>query len=403
MEQNKNKKNEKSNFWSQIFSVITAIFSVFGNYISGNKKLLILGAIVILVLGALFVRNVKGIFVIIIAFTICIGVMLIEDYKAESEEEKTYNQAVEYVIEGKYKIAIIEFRKLSDDFIDEHDVSTQINNAEQMYKREIIKEADLLVENNNYSETIQLLQEANEFLNSEAEIEMKIESIKELEVQNAVRTLFDNKEYEKAIIYIKRKIEDGINSASINELLKQAEEGYWLLVTEQVDRYVHEQKFMEAKELLNLAAGVLGENDQINKKIEEIEAKEPKLLSSLEKEELGQCLELEEIYDYQDRFENVYEGVSYAGDVSTLMDPFTYGNSYFINSKYKFLRGTLTILDNRKKGKITFYSGDKTIREYTIDISKDKPYEIEVNLKDVNILNIVIAGSVLANAKLYTE
>lgn len=403
MEQNKTKNNEKSDFWGKVFSVITAIFSIFNNYIFGNKKSLIFGAFLIVVIGALFVRNVKSIIVITIAFLACISLMLIEEYKFESEEEKIYAQAVEYVTEEKYKIAIVEFRKLSDDFIEEHEVSTKINDTEQMYKREIINEADLLAEKNNYTEAIQLLHEANEFLNGETEIEMKIKSIKELEVQNVVQTLFDNKEYEEAIMYIKRKIEDGINSASINELLKRAEEEYWLLVTKQVDKYIREQKFMEAKELLDSATDVLGENDQINKKLEEIEAKEPKLLSDFEKEELGQCLGLEEIYDYQDVFENVYEGISYGGDVSTLMDPFTYGNSFFINSKYKYLRGTLTVLDNRKKGTITFYNGDNTIREYTIDISKDKPYEIEVNLEDVNLLNIVMAGSVLANAKLYTE
>ena len=99
----------------------------------------------------------------------------------------------------------------------------------------------------------------------------------------------------------------------------------------------------------------------------------------------------------------MYNGISYAGDIFTLMDPFSYGNSFFINSKYKFLRGTLTILNKCKKGKITFYNGDNKIGEYTIEITMDKPYEIEINLENVNLLGVEMAGAVLANAKLYVE
>ena len=403
MEQNKSKKEEKSNFWSEIFSVITAIFSIFGNFIYGNKKLLIFGAIVILIIGALFVRNVKGILVIILTFMVCIGAMIIEEYKFESKEEKTYDQAIEYVNQRKYQIAIIEFRKLSYDFIENHEISTQIRDTERLYKEEILNEVNLLIERNNYAKSIQILQEASEFLNNDTEIEMKIDNIRELEVKNEAQTLFDEQKYEESIIYIKMKIEDGINSVAIDELLKQAEERYYACIIEQVDKYIDDGKFTEAKDLLNSSTNILGENKQIYIKLEEINEKEPRLLSSFEKGGLGQRVNLEEIYDYQDVYENVYNGISYAGDIFTLMDPFSYGNSFFINSKYKFLRGTLTILNKCKKGKITFYNGDNKIGEYTIEITKDKPYEIEINLENVNLLGVEMAGAVLANAKLYVE
>ena len=41
--------------------------------------------------------------------------------------------------------------------------------------------------------------------------------------------------------------------------------------------------------------------------------------------------------------------------------------------------------------------------KYEFDIATDKPYEITVDITNVNMLGVRIEGVVLANAMLYTE
>ena len=108
-------------------------------------------------------------------------------------------------------------------------------------------------------------------------------------------------------------------------------------------------------------------------------------------------------YNYQDDYGNTYSGAVLCGDKFTLMDPFTFGNSYFINSQYKTLKATVTILEGCSNGSVKFYNDEEQFAEYEIDIAEDQPYAISVDVENINLLGITIEGAVLANAILYTE
>lgn len=116
-------------------------------------------------------------------------------------------------------------------------------------------------------------------------------------------------------------------------------------------------------------------------------------------------VKLKTVTDYTDIYKRTYEGISFYGKPSTLMDPFTYGNSYFLNKEFVKLTFMITIYETYSSGEISFYSykndTNTELGTYTFSAADDEPYEITVDLTDVTILNICMTGIVMADAILY--
>ena len=107
-----------------------------------------------------------------------------------------------------------------------------------------------------------------------------------------------------------------------------------------------------------------------------------------------------------DVLDNILDGITKKKPV-WLSDFEVEGKEYFIKGDYKKLTGILTVCGKSSEGILTVYGVgeniDRKIAEYTIDPSKEDPYEISVDMSGVRALIIQLKGAAFAEAKLYTE
>lgn len=312
----------------------------------------------------------------------------IEEVRLKEIETKVES----FVSQGHYVEAIHYLKEMLNEDYDEISLNEFLRQTQEQYIEATINQANTLIANNNYKEAKQLLDTADAQIDNNGRIIYKIAEV-----------LIKLGQYDQAIQFLRNKIDKGNDNALIAEILNQAENQYIDLEIEKANKLIISKNYEKAKKVLLAAGEIVQNNDKINNKLTELSEKEPKLLSGFDKRKFSTNLGLDEIADYQDVFGYTYEGVSFAGDKQTLMDPFFYGNSFLINSKYKYLKGTITIFNKYKTGKISFYNDEDLIIEYSFDIAQDKPHEIKVDVSGVNLLSIQISGAAFANAKFYTE
>lgn len=318
-------------------------------------------------------------------------------------EKNVYREALEFMEEEEYELAIETFQSLSDEYLNRDEVQQNYEEAVSNYKSETFSSVDKLVEEKKYEEALIKLENATKLLGNDAEVLNKIEETEQAQVEQTAAVYIANKDYKTAIQYLEEKIDQGIQNEKIVQMLNTAKNEYKTETINQANQYITDGDYDAAEELLSEAIDILGEQPEFTELLNMIEAKRPVELTSIEARTFGTWLDLDVQFNYQDIFGNTYEGKALSGDKATLMDPFTFGNQYFINGEYKILRATVTILDDSKTGSIRFYNDDTQIDEYTFDIAVDKPYEIKVDVEDVNLLGIRIEGIVLANIRLYRE
>ena len=319
------------------------------------------------------------------------------------EDHEKYNKAMEYVQENNYEMAIKTFQQLDEEYFERENIKEEYNSVVNSYRENVFSNIEILIEDKDYTSALSVLSYANSIVNNDAEIQDKIEEVRRLDVINTIEIYIADQEYEKAVQYGENQCESGIQDASVDQLIQKARDMYKTEVIHTAEQYMQTGQYDLAEKVLKEALELLGEDEDISRLLSEIEAKKPKDLTSLETRSLSSCLDLDVRYDYQDDYGNIYSGPALSGDKATLMDPFTFGNSYFINSQYKTLKATVTILEGCSTGSVKFYNDEERFAEYEIDIAKDQPYEISVNVENINLLGITIEGAVLANATLYAE
>lgn len=348
-----------------------------------------------------------GLILGIILTIITIGIIIVGREEGAdilpSKDKEAYDTALEYMEQNDFEMALKTFNQISDDYLEKAERKQQYNNAKTKYKEQILAAVDDYAASQNYTEALSELNYANELLNGDIEIESKIEEITVLDIEKTVQDYVAEGKYKDAIYYLRDKQDQGIGGEKIEQLLTQVEEEYETETINTANEYIANGDYDAAEEVLLEAQELLSSSSRISDLLDEIDAKRPKELASIEARRMGSWLDLDVNINYQDIFGNTYEGRALSGDKSTLMDPFTFGNQYFINGNYKFLKATLTILDDCNTGSVIFYNDETKIGEYEFDIAKDKPYEITVDITNVNMLGVRIEGVVLANAMLYTE
>lgn len=320
-----------------------------------------------------------------------------------SADKEIFDLAVEYIEKENYEMSIKTFNDLSEKYIERDEVKEKYNYAKQKYKEKIFSEASILAGEEKYTEALSKLEYAKDILKDDLEISDKIEEVEALEITKEAKDHISNGEYETAIAYLNNKKENGVQESVIARLLDEAKEAYKTDAISQAKTFISDKNYDAAENILNKALELLEEDTEIKAVLLSIDEKRPLDLTSLEARKLGNCLDLDFRNDYKDDYGNTYSGNALSGDKFTYMDPFSFGNSFFINGKYKYLKATVTILENCNNGSIKFYNGEDKIKEYEIDIVYDQPYEISVEIDNINLLGIVIEGAVLVNPTLYSE
>lgn len=400
--------NEKTNFIDKFFVVVSFFGSVIVSFITEAKMIYIVSILLCIVGIIMCVKSFKyGLILGIILTIITMGIIIVGREEGgnilPSKEKETYDTALEYMEQNDFEMALKTFNQIGDDYLEKAERKQQYNNAKTKYKEQILATVDDCVASQNYTEALSELNYANELLNGDIEIESKIEEITVLDFEKTVQDYVVESKYKDAIYYLRDKQDQGIGEGKIEQLLTQVEEEYETETIITANEYIANGDYDAAEEVLLEAQELLSSSSRISDLLEEIDEKRPKELAGIEARKMGSWLELDVNFNYQDVFGNTYDGRALSGNKSTLMDPFTFGNQYFINGNYKLLKATLTILDDCNTGSVIFYNDKTKIDEYEFDIAKDKPYEITVDITNVNMLGVRIEGVVLANAMLYTE
>lgn len=400
--------NEKTNFIDKFFVVVSFFGSVIVSFITEAKMIYIVSILLCIVGIIMCVKSFKyGLILGIILTIITMGIIIVGREEGgnilPSKEKETYDTALEYMEQNDFEMALKTFNQIGDDYLEKAERKQQYNNAKTKYKEQILATVDDCVASQNYTEALSELNYANELLNGDIEIESKIEEITVLDFEKTVQDYVVESKYKDAIYYLRDKQDQGIGEGKIEQLLTQVEEEYETETIITANEYIANGDYDAAEEVLLEAQELLSSSSRISDLLEEIDEKRPKELAGIEARRMGSWLELDVNFNYQDVFGNTYDGRALSGNKSTLMDPFTFGNQYFINGNYKLLKATLTILDDCNTGSVIFYNDKTKIDEYEFDIAKDKPYEITVDITNVNMLGVRIEGVVLANAMLYTE
>lgn len=400
--------NEKTSSIEKFFAVVSFFGSVIVSFITEVKMIYIVSILLCIVGIIMCVKSFKhGLILGIILTIITMGIIIVGREEGAdilpSKDKEAYDTALEYMEQNDFEMALKTFNQISDDYLEKEERKQQYNNAKTKYKEQILAAVDDCVASQNYTEALSELNYANELLNGDIEIESKIEEITVLDIEKTVQDYVAEGKYKDAIYYLRDKQDQGIGDGKIEQLLTQVEEEYETVTINTANEHIANGDYDAAEEVLLEAQELLGSSSRISDLLDEIDAKRPKELASIEARRMGSWLDLDVNFNYQDIFGNTYEGRALSGDKSTLMDPFTFGNQYFINGNYKFLKATVTILDDCNTGSVIFYNDETKIGEYEFDIATDKPYEITVDITNVNMLGVRIEGVVLANAMLYTE
>lgn len=400
--------NEKTGSIEKFFAVVSFFGSVIVSFITEVKMIYIVSILLCIVGIVMCVKSFKhGLILGIILTIITMGIIIVGREEGAdilpSTDKKTYDVALEYMEHNNYEMALKTFNQLSDDYLEKAERNQQYNKAKTEYKEEILATVNGFVDSQNYTEALSELNYANELLNGDIEVESKIEEITILDVEETIQNYIADGKYKEAIYFLREKQEEGIGNGKTEQLLMQIQEQYETETINTANEYIANRDYDGAEGVLLDAKELLSSSSRISDLLDEIAAKRPKELASIEARRMGSWLDLDVNFNYQDIFGNTYDGRALSGDKATLMDPFTFGNQYFINGNYKFLKATLTILDDCKTGSVIFYNDETQIDAYEFDIAKDKPYEITVDITNVNMLGVRIEGAVLADAMLYTE
>ncbi len=412
------RENHRSDIWQGIADVFAIILAVFFKYIEANVLLYCIAILVACILSTRILKNIfrYGLLMGIMISAILVGVVIYKEwdnisifipYMGNSEEElekdkEIYDLAIEYMKQVKYKQALEEFYKLSENYLDDGK-REEINNVEYKFKEEELSKVDSLMGEKKYEEALFLLHDVEDILKNDEDILLKMEEVQEEQVKEEANNYIIKQQYVEAVDYLKGKISEGVQNASINELFVRAKGYYIEEIIVQVNEFTQDKNYSEAENILNEAIQKIGDDTRLYDKLNEIQNKKPVILANMESMKYDTYLDLHKISNYQDVFGNQYDGISLAGEKWKMMDPFYFGNSYFIAGKFRYLKGTITILNQYKTGEISFYNDGTLLIEYEFDIAQDIPHEIEIDLSGINLLDIKISGCVLANAKLYVE
>lgn len=400
--------NEKGGSINKILAVVYFFVSVTATFITEVKMIYIVSGLLCIIGIVKCVRSFKhGLIVGIILTIITMGMIIMGREEGvqilPSKEKEAYDTALEYMDQNNYEMALKTFNQISGEYLEKAERKQKYNTAKNKYKEQTLDTVDAFAASQNYTEALTELNYANELLDSDIEIESKIEEITVLDIEKTVQTYIAEGKYKDAVYFLRDKQEQGVEDGRIKQLLTQIQQEYETETIDTANKYIENSDYDAAKEVLLEAKELLSNSSRISELLQDITEKEPKELTSIEARNMGSWLDLDVNYNYQDVFGNTYDGGALSGDKATLMDPFTFGNQYFINGNYSFLKATLTILDDCNTGSVIFYNDETKIAEYEFDIAKDKPYEITVDLTNVNMLGVRIEGAVLANAMLYTK
>ena len=400
--------NQKSGSIEKVFAVISFFGSVIVSFITEVRMIYIVSILLCIVGIVMSAKSFKhGLILGIILTIITLGIIIAgRDERGNilsSKDKETYDAALEYMKQNEFEMALKTFDQISANYLEKEERKQQYNNAKTKYKEQILAVVDACLASQNYIEALSKLDYANELLEGDAEIESNIEEITILDIEKTVQNYILDGKYRDAIYFLRNKQEQEIAEGKVAQLLMQVQEAYETESINTANKYIENSEYDAAEKILLETKELLGESSRISALLEQIDLKKPKELTSVEARGMGSWLDLDVNFNYKDIFGNTYDGSALSGDKATLMDPFTFGNQYFINGNYKTLRATLTILDDCNTGSVIFYNDETQIDAYEFDIAKDKPYEITVDITNVNMLGVRIEGAVLANAILYTK
>lgn len=371
-----------------------------------------------------WIATIKAIISIIIAIFAFFGIFTINDLKKKNDEQavtieqlqdnssklsKLFQEGIDYFEKGQFDLALDRFNEINGDFEKYDEVLDYKEKVQLSYKEDALKKVEEAIANKDYTEAKSVLQVGIEKLDDNRELTDKLNQIKTDEIIEQADKLYTEDGLIAAIQYLERKIDSGSETSQISlSKLEEYKTQYINNTLEEVSRLLSEKEYEKSESIVNEATKVVGSNDELKNMMNEISERKPILLSNKPVHSKGGYdLNLKTITNYKDIFEITYEGVSLYGEHWALMEPFYYGNQYFIEEKCKIFKATLTVYEKSSKGIVTIYNknGDETLKigEYIIDPSVDDPYEISVDVQDVRMLVIQLEGAVLANARLLVE
>lgn len=369
-----------------------------------------------------------------------------------SASRKSYEQGTNAFTNSNYYDAVRYFREVDNEYPGYQTAQKKLSEAEQKYLTDIKSEVDKQLAANDFSSAGRSIRTALNLIPDNAELTEKFNECNTLYKsyikQQAKEKYADKKDYSGAINYIQnyinqfedssdlsalideykiimqdeaveaaltdanKFIKNGDNYNAIIEIRKLKErypdnkklldlekktiDNYIKGQLETMDKYISGKKYAEAYNVGKNALKLLDKNEEIQKRINDIEPHVPVMLSDMKISDYNrnfvQYTDINKVYE--DTIGNRYD----PGNLFSIWHRWLQDDGYakvFLNSQYKNLTGTIAASDDTENGcavKLTIYGDDKIL--YSYDFSRDTvPQKISINVSGVQWITFTVQNS----------
>ena len=149
------------------------------------------------------------------------------------------------------------------------------------YYQSYLDEADALVIEEKYDEAIETLEESQQLYGEDDRVEQKIHEISKMKCVVQLDVLINDNDYINAIVFIDQDMLDFNKDEDIKDKREECVVEYRKIVISQADKELNESGYESAIDTINEAIKVIGNDDELQQKIEEYEEYKPVSLKDL--------------------------------------------------------------------------------------------------------------------------